>query len=97
MKIYLDADFKCHASNSSDLREVEADFFNGKCAAFIEGYRFVPGGESWQREDGEVFTGEMVAPLVDYAELDAAQRTYEQEVIKDMKEALNALGVSVDG
>lgn len=69
MKIYLDKDFRCHAAPGDGLREVETDFFDGKCAAFVEGYRFIPAGESWTREDGTVFTGEMVAPVRDYAEL----------------------------
>lgn len=69
MKIYLDKDFRCHAAPGDGLREVETDFFDGKCAAFVEGYRFIPAGESWTREDGTVFTGEMVAPVRDYAGL----------------------------
>lgn len=68
-KIYIDSDFRCHASPGDGLREVETDFFDGKCAAFIEGYRFIPAGESWTREDGTVFAGEMVAPVRDYAGL----------------------------
>lgn len=72
-KIYIDSAFLCHASASDGLREVETDFFDGKCAAFIEGYRFIPAGESWTRKDGVVFTGEMVAPVRDYAELEEIQ------------------------
>lgn len=72
-KIYIDSDFRCHASSGDGLREVETDFFDGKCAAFIEGYRFIPAGESWTRGDGTVFSGEMVAPVRDYAELEEIQ------------------------
>lgn len=97
MKIYIDAEFKCHTTNpDSAFREVETDFFNGKCDAFIEGYRFVPSGESWTRSDGTVFTGEMIAPWQDYSKLDAAQRVYEQALIADMQQALNTLGVTLD-
>ena len=77
MKIYMDSDFKCHVSDDGTLTAVETDFFEGKCDAFIEGYRFVPAGESWTREDGAIFCGEMVAPWRDWTELDAAQREYE--------------------
>lgn len=97
MNIYIDSDFKCHASNDGMMREVQTDFFDGKCQTFIEGYRFVPAGESWTREDGEVFTGEMVAPWKPYEELDAAQREYEHGQLADMKAALELLGVTVDG
>lgn len=76
MTIYIDGDFKCHTQNDGAMREVETDFFDGKCTEFIEGYRFVPDGETWTREDGEVFTGEMVAPWIDYLILEAAQNAY---------------------
>ena len=96
MKIYIDNDYKCHVTDDGTMDAVETEFFNGKCDEFIEGYRFVPSGESWTREDGEVFGGEMIAPWKDYAELDAAQREYEQALIADMQLALHTLGVTVD-
>ena len=83
-KVYIDSEFKCHTTNpDGTMTEVETDFFNGKCQTFIGGYRFVPFGESWTREDGTEFAGEMVAPWRDYAELDAAQREYEQQLLSD--------------
>jgi hypothetical protein len=91
-KIYINSEFKCHTTNpEGTFREVETDFFDGKCEAFIMGYRFVPAGESWIRSDGQVFHGEMIAPWKDYAELDAAQRKYEREQIADMENALAIL------
>ena len=84
--IYLDSDFKCHTVNDGTMTAVETTFFDGKCDAFIEGYRYVPSGESWIRPDGVVFTGEMIAPWRDYSELDAAQRAYEQALIKELQE-----------
>ncbi len=77
MKIYIDADCRCHASPAEGLREFDVPFFEGKCPAFIDGYRYVPAGETWQRADGEVFTGEMIAPGVDSRILEAYQRQYE--------------------
>lgn len=77
-KIYIDSDFLCHTAAGDGLREVERDFFDGKCAAFIEGYRFIPAGESWTRKDGTVFTGEMAAPVRDYAELEEIQSAVER-------------------
>ena len=97
MTIYIDADFKCHVENDGTMSEAETDFFDGKGKEFIEGYRFVPQGESWTREDGKVFHGEMVAPWKSFKELDQAQRRYEWEQIADMKAALNLLGVTIDG
>ena len=52
---------------------------DGKCDAYIEGYRFIPAGQTWTRADGVVFTGEMIAPWKPWAELDTAQREYERE------------------
>lgn len=89
--IYIDSDYKCHLADDGTMTAVETDFFDGKCDAFIEGYRFVPFGESWTRADGEVFTGEMIAPWKDYSELDAAQRTYERERLADAENALAIL------
>ena len=44
--IYIDNDYKCHTSNDGTMREVQTDFFDGKCQIFIEGYRFIPSGET---------------------------------------------------
>ena len=92
MKIYIDSDYKCHVTDDGTMTAVETDFFDGKCDAFIEGYRFVPSGENWEREDGAVFHGEMIAPWKDYNELDNAQREYEQQLIKELQE--NSIPVS---
>ena len=90
MKIYLDSDFRCHLEADGDMRPVETDFFDGKCAAFIEGYRFVPDGESWTREDGEVFRGCMIAPAESYGALAKAQAQFEADE-QDHLEELAAL------
>lgn len=86
--IYIDSDFKCHVSNDGTMAEVQTGFFDGKCDAFIEGYRFVPDGEIWTRSDGEVFHGEMIAPWKDFSELDAAQREYERNLLEEYEAAL---------
>lgn len=72
MVIYIDDDYKCHVDGTG-MRAIETDFFNGKCKEFIEGYRFVPDGEQWTREDGEVFTGEMISAWRNYDTLAFAQ------------------------
>lgn len=79
MKIYIDDEFKCHTQAADDRTAVETDFFDGMCAAYIEGYRFVPDGEIWTAADGTVYPGEMITPWKPWAELDEAQRTYERE------------------
>ena len=89
--IYIDSDFKCHPSNDGTMQEVQTDFFNGKCDAFIKGYRFVPEGQEWTREDGTVFTGEMIAPWKLYEELENAQRKYEKEQLAEAQSALAIL------
>lgn len=95
MVIYMDSEFKCHTVNDGTMTPVESAFFDGKCDTFIEGYRFVPAGESWMRSDGVVFRGEMLAPWKAYSELEAAQRRFEQQLLANYREALTALGVSV--
>ena len=86
--IYIDSDFKCHVTNDGTFTSVETDFFTGKCDDFIEGYRFVPAGESWKRYDGIVFTGEMITPWKDYFELDEAQRAYERQLLAQYEQEL---------
>lgn len=77
--IYIDSEFKCHISNDGTMTAMETDFFDSKCDAYIEGYRFVPGGKTWVREDGVEFSGEMIAPWKPWQELDEAKREYERE------------------
>ena len=79
MKIYIDGEFKCHVSPGDGLTAAETDFFDGKAPGVIEGYRFVPEGQSWTRSDGVVFAGEMVSPWMDWEALDGIQRAYERE------------------
>lgn len=79
MTIYIDTNYKCHTEPGPSLTAVETDAFTSKCAAYIEGYRFVPDGASWTRSDGTVFRGEMISPWKPWDELDAAQREYERE------------------
>ena len=78
MTIYIDKDFKCYTAEAVGLRAVETNAFNGKCPEYIEGYRFVPAGETWVREDGVCFYGEMVSPWKPYDELERAQIVYEK-------------------
>ena len=98
--IYIDSDYKCHVSPGDGLRAVETDFFDGKTEAYIEGYRFVPAGETWVREDGEAFRGEMVSPWTDWQKLDKAQGAFERKeygvLTKPNKELLETLAQMVE-
>ena len=96
MTIYLDSCFRCHLTDDGTMRMTETDAFDGKCAAYIEGYRFIPAGESWTRSDGAIFHGEMVAPAESSAALDRAQAQHEADMAAsaDMAEALKILGVT---
>jgi hypothetical protein len=92
MKIYIDSDYRCHTSNTDNgYREFDVPFFDNKCSAFIEGYRYVPSGETWTRSDGEEFEGEMVAPAVDYTELDSAQIEHERLLFAEYETLINEL------
>ena len=104
MKIYIDLEFRCHTTNVDGkfrelvLSENARTFFSNKCVTFIEGYRLKPEGETWVREDGEVFSGgEMITPWKPYDELDAAQREYERKKLADAENALAIMwgGVTV--
>ena len=82
MTIYIDNEYKCHTAPGEGLNAIETDAFDGKCRQYIEGYRFVPEGHAWTREDGRVFSGEMVAPWRDYELLAELQSLYEEEQAK---------------
>ena len=81
MKIYIDSDYKCHATPADELTAVETDFFDGKAPGYIEGYRFIPTGQHWTAEDGTVYRGEAAFPVTDWETLDKIQRVYEREQI----------------
>lgn len=91
MTIYIDNEYKCYVSLAEGRRAVETDFFDGKCPELIESYRFVPEGETWTREDGEVFTGEMVSAWKDLGEAYMAQAAYVTEQNAQYEAALTAI------
>lgn len=80
MTVYIDKDYKCHAYPAEGLTPVEDAYFDGKCAAFVEGHRLVPSGENWTRPDGRVFAGKMTTPWKNSTELEAAQAQYEKDM-----------------
>lgn len=91
MKFYIDASYRLHTVDPDGiLQEVELDittreYFKDKCQTFIEGY-------CYDTSKGYL----QVYPWKPYSELDAAQRQYEREQIRDMKNALATLGVTLD-
>ena len=100
MTIYIDSDYKCYASVADGRRAVETNFFDGKCPEWIESYRFVPEGDTWTREDGEVFNGEMITPWKDLSEAYTAQTAYLERQNAQYEAALSeievALGVNAE-
>lgn len=99
MLVYIDKDFRCHPDYAEGFRGFDVPFFEGKCRRFIEGYRYVPPGEMWQREDGAEFHGEMTAPAEDFTVLSAAQQLYERVMpeLSELKAKLETLRDCLDG
>lgn len=96
--IYIDTEFKCHVQDDGTMTSIETDRFDGKCDRFIEGYRFVPPGQSWTRQDGAVFHGEMLSPWKDYAILAAYQEQYEAMALNaDVIEKAAAYDILTEG
>lgn len=98
MTYYLDADFCVHVEPAEMYTPWEdtSGFFTGKCQAFIEGYRVVPEGFSWMREDGIIFTGLMIAPCQASYELEGAQKQHERALMDKVGKLLTdeqAVGV----
>ena len=77
--IYIDSEFKCHTTDTGSLQAVETEVFDGKCDKYIEGYRFVPDGQTWTRDDGVQFTGPLVSPHKNYDILAAYQEQYQSD------------------
>lgn len=70
MKVYIDAENKCHHQNTDGtLREVVHAFFDGKCPAFIDGYCY---------DDSKGYV--QIYPWKPYNELAAAQAQYERDM-----------------
>jgi len=99
MIIFIDAEYKCHVTNDGNMIAVETDFFNGKCAPFIEGYRLVPAGTEY---NGKIAAGNMHFPWVNFGDLETTQIAYERQQYTlllaenaDMKAALEVMEVSV--
>jgi hypothetical protein len=87
MTIYLDSDFLCHTAPGDGLAAIETDALDGRCAAYIEGMRYVPEGEIWTREDGVEFSGEMVSPWRNSAELERVQAEYDRQLLAEYRQA----------
>ena len=92
MRIYVDIDndFKCYTSNAGTMREIDLEFFDGKCKAFIEGFCCIPSTDAAGNEICTVFARR------EYALLEEFQRQYEEMLAQqeDMKAALDLLGVT---
>ena len=99
MTIYVDKENRCHLQNDGTMSPVQTDFFAGKCQRFVEGYRYVPPGETWIRADGVEFTGEMLSPCKNYALLSAAQQGYETLLprLKELHEKFEAISECFEG
>lgn len=99
MTIYIDNDYKCHVFDAEGRRAIVTDVFIGKCGKWIESYRYVPSGETWTRDDGVMFTGEMVSPWKDLSDAYVAQAAYLADQTAQYEAALteieSALEVSV--
>lgn len=83
--VYLDADLRCYAEAAEGLRAVETAALVGRKTEEYPRLRLVPLGETWRREDGALFRGEMLIPFGD-----------EFSELEDMREALALLGVTDD-
>ena len=95
MTVFIDAEYRCHVSDDGTMLPVETDAFDGMSDEYIEGFRLIPEGHTWVREDGIEFVGEMLAPHRDYVELMGKQLMYDQEQRRDMNTALEIMGVTV--
>ena len=97
MKVYLDSDFIVHAEKFDGYIEAEDSFFDYICPEIFDCYRFIPEGCSWTRNDGKVFFGKAIGLVKPSDEATRKQREYENQLLSDMRTALETLEVRADG
>lgn len=92
MTYYFDNNYCLHVSPEEGYQawKDENHFFEGKCKDFIEGYRVVPTGHTWESEEGIVYSGLMIAPFVDYVKLNAIQYKYDKEKAIQNREIMDS-------
>lgn len=95
--IYIDSDCKCHIADDGTMTAVEVDFFDGKCDAYIEGFRYIPIGRYWIRDDGRKFRGLMIAPWKDIRVLSAYQEQYIEMLASDIAQKAAAYDILTEG
>lgn len=84
MIVYVDKNYKCHASSDGTMREVNSDFFNDKCPTFIDGYCY---------DDSKGYPH--IYPYKPFNELYAAQRVYEKSQLAEYEALINELYAEV--
>ena len=82
MIVYLDSDYKCHVENDGTMTPYETDVFDGKCQAYIEGYRLVPEGETWVKDRYEITTDEVESEIVS-EDGEVIEVIYKVEVVEE--------------
>lgn len=69
MTIYIDSQYHCHVDNADGRRAFETEAFDGTTKPYIEGFMYIPDGETWVREDGEEFQGVMICPFKPFTQV----------------------------
>lgn len=77
--VYLDSDYRVHLTQTGNLMPYITNVFDGKCDTYVEGYRIVPEGAVWTRDDGIEFVGPMVAAAASFGETFSVQKQYEED------------------
>lgn len=90
--LYLDENYRAHTQQDDGETRMPwndaAGVFAGKSADYIGGYRVVPEGATWTREDGTAFPGLMIAPAVNPSVLLAAQAEADKAAIAELDAAV---------
>lgn len=83
-KIYIDNEYKCHATEKEGCRAIETDIFDNLCDKSIETMVYVPSGEMYK---GVICT-EGFIQCTDTALCEAYQREYERQLLAKYEAAL---------
>ena len=94
MTVYIDENFLCHTKFAEGRRAFQLPFFQGKCDRFVEGYRYLPPGETWGG-----FRGEMLCPAENFELLSLAQQVYDslQPQLNELRERFESIRECFEG
>ena len=84
MIFFIDKENKCHVTDDGTMRECEDARFDNKCKEYIEGFYYIPAGET-AVINGVEYTGRVLCAFKPFTELAYAQTLYDLEQLRGVQ------------